>query len=166
MVPDRRARRRAGVCGIRGSVHRSVASVCVRAHVRTRGRARGVSGGELLRLCAGSERRSGACGRRGRREREGREEEKEKDRKKKKMEKGKRKEKERKRKRERAIVLRRRLRPQSATRSGRVRARNEGHREMGQGLKIGWRDRERIPGIRIQGRRFLSSTMKDFENYI
>jgi hypothetical protein len=87
---------------------------------------------------------------------------------KRKMEKGKRKEKEkeRKRKRERAIVLRRRLQPRSATRSGRVRARNEGHREMGWGLEIGWRDRERIPGIRVQGRRFLSSTMKDFENYI
>ena len=71
-----------------------------------------------------------------------------------KMENGKKKKKKKKKRgRERAIVLRRRLRPQSATRSGRVRARNEGHREMG-------------PGIRVQGRRFLSSTMKDFKNYI
>ena len=75
-------------------------------------------------------------------------------------------EEEKEKERERAIVLRRRLRPRSATRSGRVRAQNEGHREMGRGLEIGWRDREGIPGIRVQGRRFLSSTMKDFENYI
>ena len=117
--------------------------------------------GEAGRL-AWAERRSGRAARvrkEGGREEEGRRRRKEENgERKRKIEKGKRKEKEkeRKRKRERAIVLRRRLRPRS----------NEGHREMGRGLEIGWRDRERIPGIRVRGRRFLSSTMKDFENYI